>query len=119
MWRLESRILTVTAHALIESIVGYGLATTGSHAGIGELREIDARYLDRVARRVVGTNMTMRTETLMILADTAGMINHFVLKCANVLDRTLRAGGTAAQENAWKVLQRHYEQDPILMQKSQ
>ena len=30
MWELESRILSIMTHALIESIVCYGLATTGS-----------------------------------------------------------------------------------------
>ena len=32
VWGLESRILAVTAHALLGSVVGYGLATTGSRA---------------------------------------------------------------------------------------
>ena len=46
VWGLESRILAVTAHASIESIVQYGLATTGTHAGVQELREKGSKYGD-------------------------------------------------------------------------
>ena len=42
-WGLESRILATTAHALVESIVQYGLATTGAHASVQDLRRIDTQ----------------------------------------------------------------------------
>ena len=82
VWGLENRILAVTAHALIESIIGYGMATTGAHATPQELREIDTRFLNKAARRVVGTNITIRTETMMFLADMANAMNHYILKKA-------------------------------------
>ena len=97
--------LATTTHALIESIIGYGLATTGSHTRAEELRAIDTRFLHRAARRVAGTNITMRKETLMIMADLTSVVNQYVLKIANVLDRTLIAGGTAAQSHAWSAIQ--------------
>ena len=116
VWGLESRILAVTVHALLESVVGYGLATAGSRANALELRALDTRYLNRAARRVVGTNITMRTETLMFLADLSTAQNQCILKQANVLDRTLRAKGTNAQAEAWRMLQSYYNKEHILEQ---
>ena len=55
---------------------------------------------------MVGTNITMRVETMMTMADLRSAVNHYVVKSANVLDRTLRATGTAAQRQVLESLQK-------------
>ena len=45
--------------------------------------------------------MTMRIETLMMLAEIRNSHNHYVLKNANIYDRALRDTGTTAQRNAF------------------
>ena len=42
------------------------------------------------------------------LSDIRTMNNHFIFKAANMLDRVLRAVGSAAHRNAIKFLQKHY-----------
>ena len=96
----ESRILAVTVHSLIESIINYGLAATGTHVDAYEMRRIDTQILNRAARKVVGTNITMRIESLMMLADLNGVMDHYIVKNACLMDRIMRARGTAAQDNA-------------------
>ena len=59
-WGLGNHILAVTTHALLESIICYGMASTGARAGIEELRSLDTLFINRAARRVVGTNIVGR-----------------------------------------------------------
>ena len=53
--------------------------------------------------------MTMRLETLMMLADMRNATNHFILKTANALDRILRASGTTARKSATTCVRKRYE----------
>ena len=107
-WGLESRILAITAHSLVESVVGYGLAVYGVHTGQLDAHQIDTGILTRVARRAVGTGITARREILHALADTKSFQNHYLQKIANVMDRTLRSTGTSARSTAIRFLHRHY-----------
>ena len=59
----------------------------------------------------MGANITTRIESLMFLADVRSALNHYILKTAIVLDRTLRAQGTTAQLNAQKELKLHSKRD--------
>ena len=52
------------------------------------------------ARKIVGTNISARREILYTMADVRTAQNHYILKSANLLDRVLRATGTAAQVQA-------------------
>ena len=88
IWGLECRILAVTTHALLESIICYGLATTGGQAGDTELWEIVTLPLNRAARRVVRPNITTRAETMLMMADVWSTVNHYIVKSENVLERT-------------------------------
>ena len=110
-WGLECRILAITTHALIESVVGYGLATTGAHVNEQELRNLDTLFLNKAARRAVGTHIKMRIETMHFLADTASAMNHYIVKTANVTGRMLRAKGTIAQANTWEALKVYFGAD--------
>ena len=105
---LETRILAITTHALIESVANYGLATFGSHITKKDENELDAILLNRAARRVIGTGITVRREILHMLADTRTATNRYILKTANILDRTMRATGTTAKDTAEKNLNLHY-----------
>ena len=100
VWALERRVLTAAAHALLESVTCYGLATAGQHATSQGLWEIDTNILRRAARRIVGANITMRVADMVVLADVRTAQNRFVLKSANITDRILRARETAAQRTA-------------------
>ena len=107
-WGLETRILSITTHSLVESVVSYGLATYGAHILEQDARAVDTRVLNRAARRVVGTGPTIRREIMHVIADTRSFHNHHILKGANILDRVLRAKGTTAQRNADQYLNKHY-----------
>ena len=98
VWGLENRILTITVHALIESLFSYGLTVTGSASPLEDFEDIDKQILNPVARRVTGVGFSARREIIYPLADIRSAHNHFLLKVANVLDRTLRARQTQAQK---------------------
>ena len=65
-WGMESRILTVTTHALVESLVNYGLAVTGSNISTIDQSRVDSSILSRVARKIVGVGPTIRREILHV-----------------------------------------------------
>ena len=109
-WGLESRILAVTTHSLVESVINYGLAIIGPHLTTQECQEIDKATMNTSARKITGTGYTTRRETLHIMADTRTMTNHFVLKTANMLDRVLRAEGANAKTKAEEFTKRYYKQ---------
>ena len=98
--------MTITVHALIESILGYGLTLTGSAATMNDLDSIDRCILNPVARRVAGVGMSVRREVLYSLADPRSVQNHYVLKAANVIDRMLRAKGAQAQQHLQQYLEK-------------
>ena len=85
-WGLECRILASTSHVSVESVLCYGLATTGAHTNTQELGRVDTMALKRAARRVAGTNITMHIESLMMLAGIRSARNHYALKSANAID---------------------------------
>ena len=103
-WGLENRILTITVHALIESVIGYGLSLTGSSISVEDMEKMDTVVLNPMARRVTGLGYSARREVLFSLADMRTTQNHYLQKVANVLDRVLRAGGTQAQTNLLQYL---------------
>ena len=104
-WGLENRILTTTAHALLESLVNYGLTVTGSAATVRDFDMIDTKILNPIARRIAGVGYTIRREILYTLADLRAVRNHYLLKTANVFDRMLRTGNTQAEKNLQKYLE--------------
>ena len=105
-WGLENRVLTTTAHALVESVLNYGLTITGSAMHETTFRSMDTAVLNPVARRVAGVGYSIRREVLYTLADLHSTQNHYLLKTANLFDRTLRARGTRAQTNLQKYLRK-------------
>ena len=55
-WGLETRILAMTTHALMESVAHYGLATFGGHiTKKKDVMVLGTMLLKRAARRVIGT----------------------------------------------------------------
>ena len=68
-WGLETRILTITAHALMESVIGCGLTMTGSALRGKDFRRLDARVLNPVARNITGVSPTTGKEVTFALAD--------------------------------------------------
>ena len=93
-------ILTTTERALMESLFNYGLTVTGSAISLEGLQGVDTKMLNPVARRVAAAGYSIRREVLFILADIRSARNHYLLKAANVLDRTLRAARTQARKMA-------------------
>ena len=67
---------------------------------------MDTSLINKAARSIVGTNIAMREETLMALADVKSTYDHYMLKTANIFDRTLRAEGTTAQKRAAEEINR-------------
>ena len=108
VWGMESRILAVSTHALVESVANSGLATTGGRGGKMALRKTDTAIMNVVAREVVGANMSARKEILYALADVKTAYNHYIFKGANMLDRILRATNTAAQKTALEITKKAY-----------
>ena len=108
IWGLESRILAITTHSLVESVANYGLASFGGHLPERDIAPIGTTIINRAARKVIGTGPTIRREILYALADMRSINNHFILKVANILDRTLRATGTAAEKKAKQVCIKQY-----------
>ena len=92
LWGLEGRILSITTHALFGGALRSGLATPGSRQRMKETSVVDGALLNKAARRIAGAN-----EFLTTLADVRSIRNHYFLKAANFLDRTLRAKGAAAK----------------------
>ena len=74
-WRLENRVMTTTAHTLIESLINYGLNVTGSVAAVGDFNTIDTRILNPIARGVAGVGYTIRREILFSLANLGSVRN--------------------------------------------
>ena len=112
-WGLECRILTITAHALIESMVSYGLTVTGSAATPKDVDNMDVQILNPTARRVAGVGMSARREVLYTLADMRTTGNHYLLKTANVFDRSLRAKGTQVQKHLLQFLKSRGQEHAI------
>ena len=74
-----------------------------------EVQVLDARFLHKAARKVLGANVTLRIEALLFLADMATPMNLYILENANVLHRSLRAEGAAAQINAKEEIWARYK----------
>ena len=107
VWGLENRVLTISAHALIESLLNYGLTITGSAASMIEFGNIDKKIMNPIARRITGVGYSARREVIYPLADIRSAHNHYLLKVANVMDRTLRARGTQAQKRMLTYLEQN------------
>ena len=65
----ETRILAITEHALMESVIGYGLTNTGSALSRKDFRQWDTRVLNPVARHITGVSPATRREVTSTLAD--------------------------------------------------
>ena len=76
-----------------------------------ELRKIDTTTLNRAARKIIDTNITMRKESTVMLADIRIAHNHFILKSANILDPSPRARGTTGQKTAGELIQERSTSD--------
>ena len=103
-WGLENRVLAITVHSLIESILRYGLTVTGSAATMSDLDGINQSILNPEARRVTGVSISVRREALYTLADMKSVHNHYILKAANAMDRIMRAKGTQKQQHLQQYL---------------
>lgn len=90
-------MLATTSRALLESLIGFGLTLSDAAAGEEDARQIDNRALNPTARRVTGAGYTARREILCSLAYLRSTRKRYLLKTASVLDCTLRAKGTQAQ----------------------
>ena len=101
---MESRIQAISTHALIESAASYGLAVTGKHVSQQVMDRIDTGALNIAARKIVGSNISARKEILFAISDIKNVYNHYIAKTANMLDRVLRSTNAAAQESAWKFI---------------
>ena len=101
-WGLENRILTTTAHALVESVINYGLTIAGSSASEEDMRSLDTRVMNPVARHITGVSPTIRREILYTLADLRSTQNRYLLKVANIIDRALRAKNARIQKTIQK-----------------
>ena len=100
VWGLESRISAITTHSLSESAACFGPSITGMGRNEREAGTADKEILNRAARKIAGTRMTLRLEILMILADVRDTVNHCILKSANILDRGFRVKGATAKKEA-------------------
>ena len=79
-WGLEGRILTTQTHALLESVIGYGLAIVGTRARDYGFNQMDSSIMQKAAREITGANVTIIREILHILADLGTPRNHYILK---------------------------------------
>ena len=103
---LGARILFVTAHALFESVINYGLPFAGGRFIKKEIQKMDIMCHIRADRKIVSTRITTKREILFAFAEIKTAANHCIRKKADVHGRVLRAHGCAAQMTANRVLAR-------------
>ena len=72
------------------------MAVTGTDPNLQDLWGVDTTILNRAARRIAETKTTMEIESMILLADLRGR--------ANIFDRILRVIGTAAQQEAQRIV---------------
>ena len=97
---LESRILSIIAHALVEGVVNYGLSVARTHGG--------QRGVQSVKGGIVGAGPAGGRNMLNSMADARTLTDHFGIEAANMMDRVLHAGGASAQSHTRTCLRMHY-----------
>ena len=108
LWGLETRILSITTHALIESVINYGLAVYGTHCMQETVEKMDSTVSNKAARRALGTGITIRRESAHMIADAKSFENHYIRKVANIVDRAMRAEGANAQKHVVEFINSKY-----------
>ena len=103
-WGLGNRILTTTAHALIESPLNHGPTVTGSAATENDLQQVITCILNPTAWRIAGVGPAIRGDVLYTLAGPRSIQNHGLPRVANAMDRALRASATQVRKNMAKYL---------------
>ena len=58
-WGLECRVLSISAHALLGSVINYGLAVYGTHCSIIQAEKIDSAVLNKVSRKITEVGVTV------------------------------------------------------------
>ena len=91
--------MSITAHALIESVVNYGLAVYVSHRSQIQSERTDSSILNKAARKIIATGLPVRREVFRTFADTRTVANHHLLKIADMVGRVLGAERKTAQTN--------------------
>ena len=97
-WGLEAGILRTTRNALLVSLTRFGLVTVGSGAYEAELKALEVRHTNVVARRVLGLGATARLETLFSTSDLLSAHNLCLRSCAAMLGRGFRASNRILQK---------------------
>ena len=93
-WELGTGIMRSAARALLVSSVRFVCTLVGTGAYIEKLKELDVKIINVAARRVIGEGRSARR---VILYTTSGLMstpNIYILQCALILDRALRADGS-------------------------
>ena len=80
-----------TPNAVVNSLLKYVLAVTGSVSTPGLVRRVNTQIMKIAARKVGGVNRTARTESLHCLVGAATLMNLYVPNCAVFLDGCMRA----------------------------
>ena len=96
-WGLETRMLRLTGQSLVISLLKYGYAITGSGITELQLRQLNTRLLNPLARRTVGVGPSARPPVLFAMAGTLTSHNTYIQQCGEMLNRILRANGSSAQ----------------------
>ena len=64
---METRILSISTHSLVESVISYGLVVSGRHVSSEIMGKVDTGVTNVAARKILGTNASARREVLYTL----------------------------------------------------
>ena len=100
-WGAETNILRETHKVFIESVISYGLVTTGSGAYETETRKLDTCALNPPAKAITGASFSARQAVLHATAGTLAAHNLYIQNCARAMDRGLRALNSTIARSLW------------------
>ena len=95
-WGLETRMLRLTGQSLVVSLLRYGFVVTGSGMSDAQMRFLNTRLLNPLARRIVGVGPSARLPVLFAMAGILNSYNLYIRQCSETLNLILRASGSSA-----------------------
>ena len=107
-WGLETGVLRATGKALVTSLLRYGLAVIGSGLTERNMRLLDTRVTNVLARKICGVGQAARLPILHAASGTMAVHNLFIQRCAEMLNIALKAENSSIQQRLRRWLGKAY-----------
>ena len=101
-------MLRLTGQAPVTSLLRYGYVVTGSGMSDAQVRQINTRLLNVLARRNVGVGPSARLRGLFAMAGILDSYNLYIQQCSETLNLILRATDGSIQNKMNENLQALY-----------